>query len=603
MQSKPAEPPQASNGHHSNGNAHAAPKEAEQTRAPTRWDCISHVALLILAMREEAAAEAVFSRFPGLPIPDPHGAAMFAALKLALESKKKHGQDHSERAALILLKQSSDSETATETSEIFENTVLKAAPSKDARRVAMRAAQVLHRLENPVFPLTDAGNGERLTFHHYSSAVYCVEWKKWLLWNSQRWEVDTRNAIFVLAKETARKIPEEAKSAKGEDYAATLKWAIKSEAKERLNAMIFLASTEDGMSIEAGELDRNKWLFNVPNGTLDLKIGGLKPHDRADLLTKISPVNFDPHATCPLFLEFLHKIFRGRVNLIRFMQRVIGYSLTGETREQLFLVLHGDGSNGKGVLLKILLEIFGDYGSTIDPKTLYVKHTEGMATDIAELAGKRFLAGSEGNEGKRLDEALIKRMTGDGDQLTGERKFENPFTFTPQFQIFFATNHAPEIRGTDHAIWRRVQKVPFEVEFWNAEKGESGPPELQADTALFEKLRAEMPGILAWAVRGCLEWQRDGLGTPTEVLEATKTYRDEQDKLREFFIERCVEHPAATVNASELFKAYEKWVDENNEAKISSIAFGKRMQERGFSHHRQAGTGRKFWQGVGLKEV
>jgi putative DNA primase/helicase len=553
-------------------------------------------------MRDEAAAQAVIERFPDLPISDPHGAAIFAAVKIALDTKAKHGQNHSARASLILLKNSLDNETAKETSEIFENVVSKEPPTKDARRVALRAAQVLHRLENPVFALTDAGNGERLAFHYYSEAVYCIEWKKWLLWSGQRWEMDTRNAIFVLAKETARRIPAEAKSAKGEDYGATLKWAIKSEAKERLNAMLFLGSTEDGMSVETREVDQNKWLFNVQNGTLNLKTGQLKPHDRADLLTKISPVHFDPHATCPLFLEFLHKIFQGRQNLIRFMQRVIGYSLTGETREQIFLVLFGAGSNGKSLLLKILRALFADYGHTMEAKTIYAKREDRMPSDVAELAGKRFVACSEANEGRRLDEATVKQITG-GDEMTGERKYENQFSFTPQFQLFFATNHKPEIRGTDHAIWRRVQLVPFDVKFWDAEKGEKGPPELQADPALFDKLRAEMPGVLAWAVQGCLDWQRDGLGTPDEILNATRGYREEQDRLGAFFSERCVVTPTAIAKSSDLYAAYSVWADDNGEVKMTQTAMGKQLKERGFIKTLQAGTGKAVWRGVGCRSV
>ncbi len=578
--------------------------EPDAARAPD-WFCNSYVLNLALAMRDEAAARAVIAKFCAntrapLVIPDPHGAAIFAARKLALETKDKHGDQHDERAMLILWGNQLDNEEARETAEIFEGIVLKAAPTKDARRVALREAQVLYRLEYPVFALTDAGNGERLTFHQYGNAIYCVEWKKWLLWNGKQWEVDTRNHIFSLAKETARRIPEEAKAVKGDEYAATLKWAIKSESRERLNAMIFLAATEEGMSVSAGELDRDLWRFNVQNGTLNLKTGELEPHDRAHLQTKISPVVFDPNALCPLFLEFLNKIFKSRRALIRFLQRVVGYSLTGDTREQMFLVLFGEGSNGKSLLLKILRELFADYGHTMDAKTIYAKREDRMPSDVAELAGKRFVACSEANEGRRLDEATVKQITG-GDEMTGERKFENQFSFTPQFQLFFATNHKPEIRGTDHAMWRRVQLMPFEVRFWDTDKGESGPPELEADRGLFEKLRAEMSGILTWAVQGCLDWQREGLGTPDEVLSATSGYRNEQDRLGVFLSNSCVISDSFKVRNADIYADFLKWADENGEPKVSQRAFSSSLKERGFINRLQAGTGRAMWHGIGRR--
>lgn len=449
------------------------------------------------------------------------------------------------------------------------------------------------------FALTDTGNAERFVAQHGESVRYCMTWKRWLVWD-RRWKPDEKNTVQQFSKETIRSIPSEIAHITDETRRVEiLRHAARSENHARRVALLALAESERDIAVTAEELDADFWLFNVQNGTIDLRTGQLKPHNRADLLTKIAPVVYDSQAQCPIFLAYLEAIFRGRKELINFLRRVIGYTLTGDIREQIFLVLHGRGSNGKSILLCILLELFGDYGHTMEPATISAKQNEKMATDIAELFGKRFVACSETNEGRRLDEAMIKRATG-GEQLTGERKYERAFTFKPQFQIFFGTNHMPEIRGSDRGIWRRIHKIPFDETFWDGDKGETGAPELRADKDLLNKLRRELPGILSWAVAGCLEWQRNGLGTPEEVTAATEAYREEQDLLAAFLNDCCIRTNDARAKASELYGKYCNWCEASHEPTISQKRFGNQLAERGFKKGREAGTGKAVWFGIGL---
>jgi putative DNA primase/helicase len=447
------------------------------------------------------------------------------------------------------------------------------------------------------FAPTDTGNGERFAAQHGGDVKYTAG-LGWLHYSAGRWIPDRTGETQRRAKATAISINIEAGHASDDGHRKQLRdWAGKSESMAKRDAMIRAAQSEPEIAALAEQFDANKWLFNVANGTLNLSTGQLHPHRRGDYITKISPVAFDPQAKCPRFRAFLSAIMGNDAALVEFVQRAVGYSLTGDTREQCFFVLHGNGSNGKSTLLDTLRELLGDYGMQTKPDTLLARREEGINNDVARLRGARFVTAVETGEGKRLAESKIKEMTG-GDYITARFLFKENFDFKPEFKIFLATNHKPEIKGTDDGIWRRVRLIPFNVRFWNAERGESGPPELKANNLLLEQLRAELPGILAWAVEGCLKWQRDGLTAPSAVLAATNQYREEQDVLGVFLNDCCTIGPECRATVKAIKEAYEKWCEANGEKPVSKIALSKKLQERGFAPFKRDTI--RGWRGVGI---
>lgn len=284
--------------------------------------------------------------------------------------------------------------------------------------------------------------------------------------------------------------------------------------------MVTLAESEPGIPVLPGELDRDPWLLNVKNGTVDLRTGELRPHKRDDLITKIVPVEYDSEASCPTWLAFLNRIMDGNERLIAFLQRAAGYSLTASTQEQCFFLLYGTGANGKSVFLTTLLAVMGDYGIQAAPDLLLAKSGESHPTEVADLFGARLVVATETEAGRRLAENLVKQHTS-GDRLKARFMRQDFFEFEATFKIWLATNNKPIVKGTDYAIWRRIKLIPFTVTI---------PPE-ERDKSLPAKLRQELHGILAWAVQICLEWQKYGLNEPQEVTAATCAYRDEQDIL------------------------------------------------------------------------
>jgi putative DNA primase/helicase len=452
----------------------------------------------------------------------------------------------------------------------------------------------------PGFPLTDTGNGERFISQHGRRLLYSAA-LGWLVWNGRYWEPDENNAIFELGKETVRNIYGEAAQTADDDERVRLsKWANGSESLARRNAMIEIAA-KDGASIKvrSDELDTHRMLFNAHNCTIDLETGKTYPPRREDLSTKASSVIYDRYAEAPTFFKFLAAVTDHDLESAEFLQRFMGYTLTGLTREQCFLILYGIGSNGKSTLLNVLRWLLGPYCKQTKPDTLMKKKFgDGIPNDVAMLRGARMVTAIETNEGRQFDEAKIKEFTG-GDPVTARFFRKEFFEFEPEFKLYLATNHKPQIIGDDEGIWRRVRLMPFNVSFWNPDKAEKGPAHLMADKALAEKLRDELPGILNWALEGCLEWQRDGLPEPKTVKDATAEYRTESDPVETFLSERCVrEDHCITLNA-QLYEAFKKWADLEEEPDLSNKAFTARMKQKGFVNRRGSG-GLRVWDGVGL---
>ena len=436
--------------------------------------------------------------------------------------------------------------------------------------------------EPPAVPttehLTDLGNAGRLVAQHGHELRYCYPWGKWLVWNFCRWTPDNTGEIMRLGKETVRQIYAEASALTDEDARKNLaKHALRCEAAGRITAMLDLANSEPGIPVLPEQLDADPWALNVLNGTIDLRTGQLRPHRKEDLLTKLAPVSYDPGARCPTWERFLLEVMSGDMEMVRFLQCAVGYTLTGLTFEQVMFLLHGKGANGKSTFLETLRSMLGpEYTVQIRPETLMVKQGDGIPNDVARLRGARLVNARETEEGKRMAESLVKEMTGT-DTITARFLRQEYFDFRPEFKLFLAANHKPTIRGTDLAIWRRIRLIPFAVTF----------PEDRQDKQLAKKLLAEIPGILSWAVQGCLAWQAmGGLGTPAAVRAATEEYRAESDTLAAFLSDCTIEDPQGQAQAGPLYTAYKSWADENGEKPMNGTLFGRRLTERGLDKFR-----------------
>lgn len=300
-------------------------------------------------------------------------------------------------------------------------------------------------------------------------------------------------------------------------------------------------------------------------------------------------MDFDPEAECPRWEQFLHEVFDSKELLIRFVQKAVGYSLTGDTSEQCLFFPYGLGDNGKSVLINIVQQLMSDYAAKIRVETVMSRQQQdSIPNDIARLAGVRFVVGSEIERGKRLNESLIKDLTGQ-DVITARFLRKEFFDFRPVFKLWLYGNHKPIVRGTDHGIWRRIRLVPFTVQI----------PKDKQDKRLAEKLTAELPGILAWAVRGCLLWQQEGLQPPDEVAEATKSYKSEMDLLGTFIDECCVLNPLAKARKGDVFSEYQKWAKLSGYEPVGKIEFGRMLAERNGIQDAKESNGWK-WIGLGL---
>lgn len=438
------------------------------------------------------------------------------------------------------------------------------------------------------FKLSELGNAERLVARHGKDIRYCHEWNKWLIWTGTHWQIDLTGEVERRAKETIRAIYSEAAEIEDEEKRAALaKHAAKSETNRAISAMVELAKSEPGIPVLSDQLDSDIWLLNCKNGTLDLRTGELRPHNRKDYITRIIPTEYNPYADFEEWAKFLHRIMNDNAELISFLQRAVGYSLTGSTREQCLFMLYGCGANGKTTFLEAISDVLAGYAQRTPTDTLLAKDTSGISNDIARLKGARFVVASEVEEGKRMAESLVKQMTG-GEKMTARFMRAEYFEFTPHFKLWVGTNHKPVIRGTDQAIWRRIKLIPFNVTI---------PPE-ERDKNLLNKLRREMPGILNWAVMGCMDWQKNGLGEPEEVIKATNDYRSEMDVLTRFITDCCTTNTQRSIKSSVLYKKYAEWSRDNNEFTLSQTKFSTRMQEKGFSKIR---TSRGMvWEGIAI---
>jgi putative DNA primase/helicase len=433
--------------------------------------------------------------------------------------------------------------------------------------------------------LTDLGNGERFVDDHRRYARYSYRWNRWLIFDGMRWAIDDGGDVEHLMKKTVRGIYAEAAMETDEAQRKQIAdHARRSEGRKRQTDALLLARSE--LAIRPEEMDRDPYLLNCANGTVDLKTGVLRPHAPLDYITKLAPIHYHVSTKAPTFEAFLERILPSK-ELRLYVQVVIGYAAIGVNTEEMLPIFYGFGANGKSTLVNVVMEALGDYAQQAAPDLLMAKHRS-HPTELADLFGARFVAAVETDEGRRLNEGLVKQLTG-RDKIKARRMNEDFWEFNPTHTPVLATNHKPEVGGTDHAIWRRLKLVPFGVQI----------PDKEQDKKLAEKLREELPGVLAWIVRGALIYQKVGLPETAQVRDATTGYREEMDTLAGFFEARCVIHPNASAGATPLYNAYKEWCDEGGETRLTQTRFGRQLRERGFSNKKAQTV---TWYGIGLRD-
>lgn len=435
------------------------------------------------------------------------------------------------------------------------------------------------------YDMTDTGNAKRLRDKYGNIIRYSYNRKKWYFWDGKLWRIDDSGEVKKLADVIVDDIKREAFLEQDEKTQMDmLKWANKTASSRGKESMIKECQHLDGIPAAPDVFDAYTDYINCQNGIINLRNGELIPHDSNFMMSKICLAEYDPSGKQPKrWLEFIDEITNGDKELQDYIQRCIGYSLSGSTKEQCAYFVYGMGNNGKSTFLDTIADLLGGYASNAQPDTVMMRKfgDGGAMSDIARLKSSRFVTCEEPTEGVRLNEGLLKQLTG-GSRVTCRFLYGDEFEYTPEFKIWVATNHKPIVRGTDFGIWRRIKLIPFEVTI----------PKDKVDKNLKYKLRDEFPQILAWAVQGCIKWQKYGMTEPACVVEATKEYKVEMDLLASF-IEQCIEvdyDSDVRIPASELFRVYSKWAKENNEYEMSSKKFfreiSKKLPDKG-----RSGTG------------
>jgi putative DNA primase/helicase len=441
------------------------------------------------------------------------------------------------------------------------------------------------------YALTEAGNSERFWDMYRDRLRFVPKWGAWMEYARTHWRLDEGDVrVLGMAKLANRAIAVEAQDCTdGKEFQAHLDYA---KASERLGNRIATVkgARSEATTLEPEDFDRDPMLFNVQNGTIELTTGELREHRPADHITRVSPWVFDPDAKCTRFDAFLLEVLPDAPT-VEYVWRAVGYLLTGRTDEHALFFAHGKGRNGKTTLIKVLLTMLGPYGAQALNDLLLAKHGEQHPVGIADLHGKRLVALTEIDDHRRWDAATLKFLTG-GDRVTARRMRENPWSFDPTHKFLIAANSKPSASATDEALWARVKLIGFNRRFEGAAR----------DPALFEKLTAEIPGILAKAVKACLRWQANGLGEPPAVTEAVASYRREVDPLAGFFEGRA-RGEGARVTRAELRTAYEEWAKSRGEEPMSPRAFAERVRAlEGVSEAKvrdRSGSPRDGWKGIG----
>lgn len=438
-----------------------------------------------------------------------------------------------------------------------------------------------HKDDLQDIPYTDIGNAERLIERSGPDLRY-TKGEGWVMWTGSHW-ADGEAFAQECAKQTARDMIKWALTLQNEEARkAALAWGLKSSDVRRVKGMIALAGSDPRVHRLDSQFDSNEWLLNLANGSLDLRTGLLRQHSREDYITKVVPISFDPDAKAPLWEAFLNRIMNGNEPLIRFLQKAVGYSLTPSTSEQCLFFLYGTGRNGKTTFVEVVSRLLGTYSFKISSELLMagkLLNPEAPSPVIASMRGTRFVFASELEEGQRWAESKIKDLTG-SDTLTGRHLNKEPTVFQPTHKLWICGNHRPIVRGSNEGIWRRLKIVPFEITI----------PVEEVDHDLVSKLMNELPGVLVWALKGCILWQQEGLGSPVQIKEATAEYREDMDLVQQFIDEICIVDADSKVTFASLFRAYESWCQTRGERVMTSTRFGESLTQKGFVGVKKSGS-------------
>ena len=409
----------------------------------------------------------------------------------------------------------------------------------------------------------------KFTRKHRNLLRYVAKWARWLIWNSTVWIEDETLRAFDLSRAICRKASSACSHPKIRAAVASAKTVA---AVERL------AKADRAHAATTEQWDADLWLLNTPGGVVDLRTGRLRSHQQVDYMTKITAAAPGARIECPLWLSFLDRVTGGDAELKAFLQRVAGYALSGVTEEHALFFLYGTGRNGKGVFLNTLTRLLGGYATIAGMETFTASPHDRHPADLAALRGARLVAAQETEEGRNWAETRIKALTG-GDPISARFMRQDFFTYTPQFKLFIAGNHKPGLRNVDEAIRSRFNLIPFTVFI----------PAQERDAKLEKKLQAEWPGILQWAIEGCLEWQRIGLAPPKAVTEATEEYMEAEDTIATWIAACCVTSRYNAEISSTLYGSYKTWADAANEDAMSHKRFSQALAARGYSAKKSDG--------------
>jgi putative DNA primase/helicase len=439
------------------------------------------------------------------------------------------------------------------------------------------------------FRRTDSGNAELFAHLYKDRLRFDHKQKRWLAWRGDWWEEDATETVVQMAKNAARLRLQSAVNIADEDLRKKeAEWAVNSESRTRIESVLRLGRAELPLADPGTNWDSNLYLFGVANGVVDLKTGRLRSGKQSDKITLHSDVIFDPRAQAPRWEQFLGEIFEGDRELIDYIHRALGYSITGNVNEQCLFFCNGLGANGKSTFLDVLHHTFGAYACNLPFSALELKSRAPIPSEIAGLVGRRFVTAIETNETTRLNEGRIKALTG-CDPITARFLYSEWFTYQPSAKYWLAFNNKPQIVDDSQGLWRRVRMIPFEHRFSAQE----------ADPKLPDALKAEAPGILAWLVRGSLKWQAEGLEAPDHVKAATNAYREESDPLADYLAERCAPDSKAQVSARTLYLDYREWAQANGEGNpLSRLAFSRCLQSHGITRGRSGHDRTWTWFGI-----
>jgi len=450
---------------------------------------------------------------------------------------------------------------------------------------------------------TEEANAARFEERHAGQHLFVAG--TWLFWDGKHWVHDEGNAaamraMTALARQQAECAEGLVKALRQNDLPgqrrivkeaqAELAWARRSANFTNVRNSLALASTKTALRCSTDDLDAHKWLLNCANGVVDLHTGVLQNHDQALRLTHLVPVAYDPKADQTGWRSFIDDLVGEQDGVAEFLQRAIGMSLVARPNKRLMVLLHGEGRNGKTTLIEAMKHIFGGYVRTAAPGCLMMKRAGAPTNDVADLRGARMVMSSETEDGAWLDAPTVKAMTG-GDTQKSRFLYKEFFEFVPVFTIWLSTNNLPKLKASDSAMWSRIRLVPFNKIF-------------KIDTGFASRLEAEYPGALAWAVEGCLDWQKHGAGglnEPESMLAAKAGYKEDVDSLKMFLEECCIVGEGLKCTPAEMSAAYSTWCKENNVQRFGAQTLEKEMGVRGL--YKKKSTGKRRWEGVAIGQV